>query len=187
MKAAAEEVGMNSSERQGIEPEFPFNPSQLPDEKMAELRRLAIELRAPIQAQGSAPGQTATSRNLVLLTGPSGTGKTMAAEMLARELGVDVIRVDASELVSKYIGETEKNLSAVLERPAGGGAILFFDEADALFGKRSEVKDSHDRYANIEVNYLLQRVGDYPGVVILSCNQTPDIQGAGALLELEIQ
>ena len=105
-----------------------------------------------------------------LFSGPSGTGKTMAAEVLAGDLSLDLYRIDLSGVVSKYIGETEKNLRRVFDAAATGGAILFFDEADALFGKRSEVKDSHDRYANIEINYLLQRMEAYRGLAILATN-----------------
>ena len=106
-----------------------------------------------------------------LFAGPSGTGKTFTAEVLATELGVDLFRVDLSAVVDKYIGETEKNLRRVFDAAEDGGALLFFDEADALFGRRSEVKDSHDRYANIEVNYLLQRMESYRGLAILATNQ----------------
>jgi len=105
-----------------------------------------------------------------LFVGPSGTGKTMAAEVLARELELDLYRIDLASVVSKYIGETEKNLKQVFDAAETGGAILLFDEADALFGKRSEVKDSHDRYANIEVGYLLQRMEEYRGLAILTTN-----------------
>jgi len=105
-----------------------------------------------------------------LFAGPSGTGKTMAAEVLARTLELDLYRVDLSQVVSKYIGETEKNLRRVFDAAEEGGAVLLFDEADALFGKRSEVKDSHDRYANIEVGYLLQRMETYRGLAILTTN-----------------
>jgi hypothetical protein len=106
----------------------------------------------------------------VLFAGSSGTGKTLAAEVLARQLALDVYRIDLSQVVSKYIGETEKNLHRVFEAAEEGGAVLLFDEADALFGKRSEVKDSHDRYANIEVSYLLQRMEAYRGLAILTTN-----------------
>lgn len=105
-----------------------------------------------------------------LFAGESGTGKTMAAEVLANELKLDLFRIDLSTVVSKYIGETEKNLRQVFDAAEDGGAILFFDEADALFGKRSEVHDSHDRYANIEVGYLLQRMEAYSGLAILATN-----------------
>lgn len=105
-----------------------------------------------------------------LFAGDSGTGKTMAAEVLANDLRLDLYRIDLSAVVSKYIGETEKNLRRMFDAAEDGGAILFFDEADALFGKRSEVRDSHDRYANIEINYLLQRMESYRGLAILATN-----------------
>ena len=105
-----------------------------------------------------------------LFAGESGTGKTMAAEVIANELRLNLYRIDLSAVVSKYIGETEKNLRRVFDAAEDGGAILFFDEADALFGKRSEVKDSHDRYANIEINYLLQRMEAFRGLAILATN-----------------
>jgi hypothetical protein len=105
-----------------------------------------------------------------LFAGASGTGKTMAAEVLAGELRLDLYRIDLSSVVSKYIGETEKNLRRVFDAAEAGGAILLFDEADALFGKRSDVKDSHDRHANIEVSYLLQRMESYQGLAILTTN-----------------
>ena len=105
-----------------------------------------------------------------LFTGESGTGKTMAAEVVANDLRLNLYRIDLSAVVSKYIGETEKNLRRVFDAAEDGGAILFFDEADALFGKRSEVRDSHDRYANIEINYLLQRMEAFRGLAILATN-----------------
>ncbi|TAH49046.1 MAG: ATP-binding protein [Chloroflexota bacterium] len=105
-----------------------------------------------------------------LFAGESGTGKTMAAEVIANDLELNLYRIDLSAVVSKYIGETEKNLRRLFDAAEDGGAILFFDEADALFGKRSEVKDSHDRYANIEINYLLQRMEQYRGLAILATN-----------------
>jgi len=105
-----------------------------------------------------------------LFAGESGTGKTMAAEVIANDLGLSLYRIDLSAVVNKYIGETEKNLRRLFDAAEDGGAILFFDEADALFGRRSEVKDSHDRYANIEINYLLQRIESYRGLAILATN-----------------
>jgi SpoVK/Ycf46/Vps4 family AAA+-type ATPase len=114
----------------------------------------------------------------LLFAGPSGTGKTMAAEVLARELGLELYRIDLSSVVSKYIGETEKNLSHIFNEAATSNAVLFFDEADALFGKRSEVRESHDRYANIEINYLLQKMEQYEGTVVLATNMRKNMDDA---------
>ena len=113
-----------------------------------------------------------------LFTGPSGTGKTMAAEALAQGLNVKLQRIDLGKVVSKFIGETEKNLERIFASAAAGGAILFFDEADALFRERTDVKDSHDRYANLEVNYLLQRIEGHPGLVIIAINHRGAIDKA---------
>jgi hypothetical protein len=143
----------------------------------AEQRRLLYQIARQARQRGrvyddwgfrrrSARGLGITA----LFAGDSGTGKTMAAEVIARHLGLDLYRIDLSAVVSKYIGETEKNLRRLFDAAEGGGVILFFDEADALFGRRSEVKDSHDRYANIEINYLLQRMESFSGVAILATN-----------------
>lgn len=113
-----------------------------------------------------------------LFAGPSGTGKTMSAGVIAQELGLELYRIDLAGVVSKYIGETEKNLSRIFEEAHNSNAILFFDEADALFGKRSEVKDAHDRYANIEVAYLLQKMEEYPGMTILATNLDENLDEA---------
>ncbi len=113
-----------------------------------------------------------------LFSGPSGTGKTMAAEIIANDLGLDLYKIDLSTVVSKYIGETEKNLSRIFQEAESSNAILFFDEADAIFGKRSEVKDAHDRYANIEINYLLQKMEEYEGIVIMATNFQKNIDEA---------
>jgi ATPase family associated with various cellular activities (AAA) len=113
-----------------------------------------------------------------LFQGRSGTGKTTAAEIIARELQLDLYRIDLSQVVSKYIGETEKNLGAIFDAAELGGVVLLFDEADALFGKRSEVKDAHDRYANMEVSYLLQRMEAYQGLAILTTNLKETIDTA---------
>ena len=113
-----------------------------------------------------------------LFTGPSGTGKTLAAEVIANALEFDLLKIDLSAVVSKYIGETEKNLQRVFDSAERADCILFFDEADALFGKRSEIKDAHDRYANIEVNFLLQRLDEYEGVAILASNFAQNIDDA---------
>ncbi len=116
-------------------------------------------------------GPTASGLGIsALFAGPSGTGKTLAAGVLANELALDLYRVDLSQTVSKYIGETEKNLRRIFETAAGSGAVLLFDEADALFGKRSEVRDSHDRYANLEISYLLQAMESYRGLAVLTTN-----------------
>lgn len=115
---------------------------------------------------------------VALFAGPSGTGKTMTAEVIAGELGLDLYKIDLSSVVSKYIGETEKNLSVIFEAASAGNAVLFFDEADSLFGKRSEVSDAHDRYANIEVSYLLQRIERHDGLVILATNFQKNIDQA---------
>ena len=113
-----------------------------------------------------------------MFAGPSGTGKTLAAEVIANDLGLDLYRIDLSSVVSKYIGETEKNLRKVFDAAERGGAVLLFDEADAIFGKRSEVKDSHDRHANIEVSYLLQRMEAYQGLAVLTTNLKNNIDTA---------
>lgn len=119
------------------------------------------------------------SRGLVaLFSGPSGTGKTLATEIIAGELGLDVFKLDLSAVVSKYIGETEKNLEQVFDAASAGNLVLFFDEADSLFGKRSEVKDARDRYANIEVSYLLQRLERYDGLVVMATNFEKNVDEA---------
>ncbi len=115
-----------------------------------------------------------------LFAGPSGTGKTMAAEIMGNELGIDLYKIDLSVIISKYIGETEKNLDRIFREGKTANAIIFFDEADALFGKRSEVRDSHDRYANIEISYLLQKMEDYDGVIILATNLKKNMDEAFA-------
>lgn len=113
-----------------------------------------------------------------LFAGPSGTGKTMAAEIIAGELGLDLYKIDLATVVSKYIGETEKNLDRVFTAARNANAILFFDEADSIFGKRSEVRDSHDRYANLEVSYLLQKMEEYDGLALLSTNLKQNLDEA---------
>jgi SpoVK/Ycf46/Vps4 family AAA+-type ATPase len=113
-----------------------------------------------------------------LFAGPSGTGKTMAAQIIAAEMAVPLFHVDLAQTVSKYIGETEKALGRIFDAAEGAGAVLLFDEADALFGKRSEVRDAHDRYANIEVAYLLQRMEEYRGLAILTTNAKQNVDTA---------
>ena len=113
-----------------------------------------------------------------LFAGPSGTGKTMAAQVLARSLGLDLYRVDLAGVVSKYIGETEKHLREVFEACERAPVLLLFDEADALFGKRTQVSDAHDRYANIEIDYVLQRMEQFDGVAVLATNRKGDLDTA---------
>ncbi|MFA0811105.1 ATP-binding protein [Microbulbifer epialgicus] len=146
----------------------------LPAEQIAILQDLAGHLRNAWKVSQSWGWAARSSRGLgaaALFAGPSGTGKTLAAEVLANELSLDLYCIDLSQVISKYIGETEKNLARIFAAAEDGGAILLFDEADALFGKRSEVKDSHDRYANVEVSYLLQKMESYGGLAILTSNQ----------------
>jgi hypothetical protein len=145
----------------------------LPATQLQTLREVAIHVRQRMKIYEDWGFAAKSARGLgisALFSGASGTGKTMAAEVLANELRLDLYRIDLSQVVSKYIGETEKNLRRVFDAAEQGGAILLFDEADALFGKRSEVKDSHDRYANVEVSYLLQRMESYRGLAILTTN-----------------
>ncbi len=145
----------------------------LPEEPLNILRDIARHARQRFRVYETWGFAAKGNRGLgisALFSGGSGTGKTLAAEVLANELRLDLFRIDLSAVVSKYIGETEKNLRRVFDAAEAGGVILLFDEADALFGKRSEVKDSHDRYANIEVSYLLQRMESYRGLAILTSN-----------------
>src|SRR5438876_2806262 len=145
------------------------------------LRQIAAHVRRRTTVNETWGFASKSSRGLgitALFSGASGTGKTMAAEVLANELRLDLYRIDLSQIVSKYIGETEKNLRRVFDAAEEGGSILLFDEADALFGKRSEVKDSHDRYANIEVSYLLQRMEAYRGLAILTTNMKNALDAA---------
>ncbi len=158
---------------QRIEPASTWDDIVLPELQKQLLREIAIHVRQRFKVYGEWGFAAKNSRGLgisALFTGESGTGKTMASEVLANELRLDLYRIDLSQVVNKYIGETEKNLKRIFDAAEEGGAILLFDEADALFGKRSEVKDSHDRYANIEVSYLLQRMETYRGLAVLTTN-----------------
>jgi SpoVK/Ycf46/Vps4 family AAA+-type ATPase len=158
---------------QRIDPRAGWDDLVLSDEAIALLRQVAGQVRARFRVYEDWGYAAKTTRGLgisALFAGESGTGKTMAAEVLALDLDLALYRIDLSAVVSKYIGETEKNLRRLFDAAEQGGAILFFDEADALFGKRSEVKDSHDRYANIEINYLLQRMEGFSGLAILATN-----------------
>jgi ATPase family associated with various cellular activities (AAA) len=158
---------------QRIEPLAGWNDLILPEAQKVTLRQIAAHAKHRLtvyQQWGFASKSTRGLGISVLFAGESGTGKTMAAEVLAHELQLDLYRIDLASVVSKYIGDTEKNLRRVFDAAEESGAILLFDEADALFGKRSEVRDSHDRYANIEVSYLLQRMEAYRGLAILTTN-----------------
>ena len=158
---------------QRIEPAAGWDDLVLPDRERRRLAEIVDQVahRALVYDQWGFGRRGSRGLGIsALFAGPSGTGKTLAAEVMASALRLDLYRIDLSSVVSKYIGETEKNLRRVFDAAEGGGAILFFDEADALFGKRSEVKDSHDRYANIEINYLLQRMESYRGLAILATN-----------------
>lgn len=164
-----------------VEPRYTWSDIVLPTDKAQQLHHIAswIKHRRMVHRDWGFGEKLSRGKGLnVLFTGPSGTGKTMAAEVLAGELSLDLYQIDLSSVVSKYIGETEKNLSAIFREAEQSQTLLFFDEADALFGKRTEVKDAHDRYANIEVNYLLQRVEQYEGVVILATNLQQNLDQA---------
>jgi vesicle-fusing ATPase len=157
-----------------IESSASWNDLVLPPGQLQVLQDLAGQLRDAWCVNHRWGWAVHSPRGLgaaALFAGPSGTGKTLAAEVIAGVLSLDVYRIDLSQVVSKYIGETEKNLARIFAAAENGGAILLFDEADALFGKRSEVKDSHDRYANVEVSYLLQKMEAYRGLAILTTNQ----------------
>jgi hypothetical protein len=156
-----------------IEPKASWDDIVLPETEMKLLAQIAAQVRNRGKVYETGGFGATRSRGLsinALFTGESGTGKTMAAEVLANELNLGLYRIDLSSVVNKYIGETEKNLRRLFDAAEDGGAILFFDEADALFGKRSEVKDSHDRYANIEINYLLQRLESFTGLAVMATN-----------------
>lgn len=158
---------------QRIVPAAGWDDLVLQDAQQQTLKQLTAQVRHRMTVYESWGFSAKGPRGLgvtALFTGESGTGKTLAAEVIANDLGLDLYRIDLSSVVSKYIGETEKNLKQVFDAAEEGGVLLLFDEADALFGKRSEVRDSHDRYANIEVGYLLQRMEAYEGLAILTTN-----------------
>ncbi len=166
-----------------IAPRAEWDDLVLPEAQRRVLQQVAVHTRHRLTVHHDWGFADKSSRGLGISTlfwGDSGTGKTLAAEVLANTLGLPLYRIDLSAVVSKYIGETEKNLRKVFDRAEELGAILLFDEADALFGKRSEVKDSHDRYANIEVSYLLQRMEAYRGLAILTTNHKAALDGAFA-------
>lgn len=146
--------------------------SSLPDKQLESLHRnastIVTELQKPL----------AVKNKRLLFIGAPGTGKTTLASLIGEQLGMAVYKIDLSMIVSKYIGETEKNLELVFAKAENKGWILFFDEADALFGKRTNVRDAHDRYANIEIAYLLERIEKYNGIVILATNMKSNIDEA---------
>ncbi|HSQ05314.1 MAG TPA: ATP-binding protein [Burkholderiales bacterium] len=166
-----------------IEPRATWDDIVLPPDAVAQLQELCgrVDQRERVLNEWGFARKLLRGRGTTaLFSGGSGTGKTMAAEVIANALGLHLYRIDLARIVSKYIGETEKNLDRVFEAAESANAILLFDEADALFGKRSEVKDAHDRYANIEISYLLQKMEEYDGVAILATNLADNLDEAFA-------
>ena len=158
---------------QKITPHYKWDDIVLPSDRLEQLKEICnyVKYRSLVYDEWGFDSKLSMGKGLnALFAGPSGTGKTMAAEIMAGELALDLYKIDLSSVVSKYIGETEKNLARIFAEAETSNSILFFDEADALFGRRSEVRDSHDRYANIEISYLLQKMEEYVGVVILATN-----------------
>ena len=156
-----------------ITPRFGWEDIVLPESQRTLLHEAVatVRHRPQVLEEWGVGRKPASSAGVTMLfAGPPGAGKTMAAEVIAHDLGLDLYKIDLANVVSKYIGETEKNLERIFSEAASSNAILFFDEADAIFGKRSEVKDAHDRYANLEISYLLQRMERYDGVTILATN-----------------
>ncbi len=162
-----------------VRPSRSWEDIVLDDDRMSQLREVSVRCRHRDTVFGQWGFSPEPSTGVVaLFAGPSGTGKTLAAEVIAGDLGVDLYKIDLANMVSKYIGETEKNLSRVFDAAEASSVALFFDEADALLGRRSEVSDAHDRYANIEVAYLLQRLERYEGLVVLATNLAKNIDSA---------
>jgi SpoVK/Ycf46/Vps4 family AAA+-type ATPase len=164
-----------------ITPAYGWDDIVVGDDVRAQLRELADQVaqRSRVYETWGFGRQLARGRGITaLFAGPSGTGKTMAAEILAGHLDLELHRIDLAGVVSKYVGETEKNLRRVFEAAEQRGTILLFDEADALFGTRTQIRDSHDRYANVEINYLLQRMEDYAGLAVLATNRRDALDNA---------
>jgi SpoVK/Ycf46/Vps4 family AAA+-type ATPase len=156
-----------------VEPRAGWEDLVLPPDRVAQVHEICTQVRRQHEVfdEWGFGARMSRARGVsALFSGPPGTGKTLATEVIAGELGLDLYKVDLSGVVSKYIGETEKNLERIFAEAEAGNSILFFDEADALFGKRTKVSDAHDRYANIETSYLLQRMEAYDGVVVLATN-----------------
>jgi uncharacterized protein len=171
------EKGINA-EFQLLSTKMEWRDLVLPEQVIKQLNQIETWIKRDMLVRKRSVRKNLKSGYKVLFHGPPGTGKTLTAVLLGKKTGRDVYRIDLSQTVSRYIGETEKNLAAVFDRAENKDWILFFDEADALFGKRTSVKDAHDRYANQEVSYLLQRIVDYRGLVILSANLKNNIDGA---------
>ena len=156
-----------------VDTKYVWNDIVLPPDQVSQIREICNQARYRhiVYGEWGFDRKLSLGKGLnALFSGPPGTGKTMTAEVIANELQLDLYKIDLSQVVSKYIGETEKNLHNIFHEAQSSAAILFFDEADALFGKRSEVKDAHDRYANIEIGYLLQKMEEYDGIAILATN-----------------
>jgi len=164
--SATETLDPLTSLAQKIEPRTTLETIPLAESQ----KQILNDISTHVRDSRSQPG----GETIVLFAGVDNSGKTNAAEAVARDLDRDLYRVDLNRVISKYIGETEKNLDRLFNAAESAGAILFFDEADALFGKRSEVKDSHDRYANIEISYLLQQLETFNGIAILATNNEED-------------
>jgi SpoVK/Ycf46/Vps4 family AAA+-type ATPase len=168
---------------QRVTPRADFSELVVPAEVQAQLREICIRVATRDEIGRDWADRCVHARTTgvtALFVGPSGTGKTLSAEAVAHELGLDLYRIDLAGIVSKYIGETEKNLDRVFASAENANAVLFFDEADALFGKRSEVKDAHDRYANIEIAYLLQKMEQFDGLAVLATNLKQNLDEAFA-------
>lgn len=166
-----------------VKPRYIWADIVLPKDQLEQLREICnyVKYHQLVYGEWGFEHKLSLGKGLnVLFAGPSGTGKTMAAEIMANELGLDLYKIDLATVVSKYIGETEKNLDRIFKEAQDSNSILFFDEADAIFGKRSEVRDSHDRYANIEIAYLLQKMEEYQGIVILATNLRKNLDEAFA-------
>lgn len=167
--------------RKKIVPRFSWGDLVLPQDIMSRLKDICNKTREFQRIFGESPQNRtpAPDRGMqVIFTGPPGSAKTMAAEVIASELKLPLYLIDLGSIVSKYIGETEKNLAKIFQEAEAAQAVLLFDEADALFGKRTEVSDANDRYANVEINYLLQRMEEYSGISIIAANLSRNLDQA---------
>jgi SpoVK/Ycf46/Vps4 family AAA+-type ATPase len=181
--ARAQSYGALHTTAQVRRPNRDWDDIVLPRDQMDQLHEICdhAEYRHVVHREWAKEQRTPSPNGLnALFSGPSGTGKTLAAEIIAGELGLDLATVEIARIVSKYIGETEKNLDLIFDAAEQSNAVLFFDEADAIFGKRSPVKDAHDRYANLEVGYLLQKIENHEGIVILCTNLRSNMDDAFA-------